>query len=53
MASAVDQLLVAPLPCAVDIGFAGLLNAIVIEVFEQPLAIAVLIIVWNDFAIDG
>src|SRR5262249_23986255 len=52
-APAVDQLLIAPLPCAVDIGFARLLNAIIVEIFEQRLAIAVLLIVRYDFAVDG
>src|SRR5215471_12041189 len=53
VAPAIDQLLVAPLPGAVDIGFAGLLNAIIVEIFEQRLAIAVLLIVRNNFAVDG
>src|SRR5262249_25926010 len=53
VAPAIDQLLVAPLPGAVDIGFARLLNAIIVEIFEQRLAIAVLLIVRNNFAVDG
>jgi len=51
--SAVDQFHVAPLPGAVDVGVAGLLDAVIIEIFEQPSAIAIFIVVWNDFAVDG
>ena len=51
--SAVDQFHVAPLPGAVDVGVAGLLDAVIIEIFEQPFAITVFIVVWNDFAVDG
>src|SRR5262249_13003995 len=50
---AVDQLPLSPPPPAARIGFARLLNAIIVEIFEQRLAIAVLLIVRNDFAVDG
>ena len=52
MISAVDQLQIAPLPCAVGLGIARSLDPIIAEVFEQCRAITVRVVVRNDLAID-
>src|SRR5262249_16411441 len=53
VAPAVDQLLLSPPPRSLAIGFAPPPHAIIVEIFVQRLALALLVIVRYDFAVDG